>query len=159
MINNDKIEMYMNQDIDNPIFLFHGSPLLLQKLIPKQSSDSSNDSTNIDNAVFLFPSFLKSTPYAFKDSLKQYEIEGQKWNFEIPNDNSFPLMTIDGIDPPDDLIGYIYVIKKDDEMVKDEKSYQYKCHKEIIPYDIIEVHYKDFKDYFENRNNKKKSKN
>ncbi len=57
MINNDKIKMYMNQDINEPIFLFHGSPLLLDKLLPKKSSDSSNNPINIDNAVFYFHHF------------------------------------------------------------------------------------------------------
>ena len=31
----------------------------------------------------------------------------------------------------DDIIGYIYVFLKDDSMVKDEESYQYKCFSRI----------------------------
>ena len=39
-------EEYLNQDIDNPIYVFHGSPKKIDKLIPIQSCDS-NDNKNI----------------------------------------------------------------------------------------------------------------
>ena len=39
-------------------------------LVPHESRDSRGNSNNLATAVFLFPSFLKATPYAFKDSIK-----------------------------------------------------------------------------------------
>ena len=49
----------------------------------------------------------------------------------------------------EELVGYIYVFNKDDSMVKDEKSYQYKCFKELKPIDVVTVRYGDFSSYYE----------
>ncbi len=141
-------DIYLNQDIDNPEYLFHGSPKRLDKLIPITSHDSDANTNNIATAIFLFPSFLKSTPYAFKDTIKE-KSKNLKWNFIIPNDNSYPLMTMENVIIDEDIIGYIYVFKKENYMIKDNDSYQYKCFKELKPIDIIEVCYKDYKKYYE----------
>ena len=142
------LEEYLKQDIDNPQYLFHGSPKTLEVLVPQESHDSRGNSNNLATAVFLFPSFLKATPYAFKDSIKELS-EGKKWNFEIPNDDSYPLMRMRNVSLDDELVGYIYVFNKDDSMVKDEKSYQYKCFKELKPIDVVTVRYGDFSSYYE----------
>ena len=70
-------------------------------------------------------------------------------NFEIPNDDSYPLMRMRNVGLDDELVGYIYVFNKDDSMVKDEKSYQYKCFKELKPIDVVTVRYGDFSSYYE----------
>ncbi len=142
------IKKYLNQNIDNPRYLFHGSPNKLDKIVPKQSHDSNNNTNNIAKAIFLFPSFLKSTPYAFKETIKENS-KNLKWNFDIPNNNTYPLMKMQNVNIDENIIGYIYVFKKDDDMIKDEESYQYKCYKELIPYDVIEIKYKDFSKYYE----------
>ena len=46
------IEEYLNQDINNPKYLFHGSSKLLEKLEPRQSKDKYN-AENEDCAIFL----------------------------------------------------------------------------------------------------------
>jgi len=145
---NNKLQEYLSQDINNPKYLFHGSPHKLEILVPKLSHDSKQNNVNIATAIFLFPSFLKCTPYAFKDTIK-LNSEGLDWNFYIPNDDSFPLMTMENVNIDENIVGYIYVFKKDDEMYKDKNSYQYKCYKELIPIDVIEVSYKDYSEYFE----------
>ena len=86
--------------------------------------------------------------YPRVDSIKKLS-EGKKWNFEIPNDDSYPLMRMHNVSLDDELIGYIYVFNKDDSMVKDEKSYQYKCFKELKPIDVVTVRYGDFSSYYE----------
>lgn len=144
----NKIQKYLKQDIDQPKYLFHGSCKKLDKIIPKQSFDSNNCQDNIANAIFLFPSFLKATPYAFKDTIKKNS-EDLKWNFEIPNNDMFPLMIMENVNINENIVGYVYVFKKDDSMKKDEKSYQYKCYSELIPYDRIEIKYSDYKAYYE----------
>ena len=53
-----------------------------------------------------------------------------------------------------DIIGYIYVFKKDDCMLKDKDSYQYKCYQELKPIDVVEVKLSDYKQYYEIRNTK-----
>lgn len=145
---NNKIEKYLNQDINNPKYLFHGSPHKLDELVPMKSHDSKDNENNIATAIFLFPSFLKSTPYAFKDTIKE-KSKDLSWDFEIPNTNTYPLMIMKNVNIDENIKGYIYVFEKKDYMIKDEKSYQYKCYEKLIPYDIIEVYYKDFSKYYE----------
>lgn len=142
------LKKYLDQDIDNPTYLFHGSPKMLSVLKPNQSYDITGNQQNIANAIFLFPSFLKATPYAFKDTIKANS-EGLKWNFEITNSNTFPLMTMENVNIDENIVGYIYVFLKDDDMIKDDDSYQYKCFKEKQPIDIIKITYKDFKEYYQ----------
>lgn len=138
------LDKYLNQDIDNPEYLFHGSPLKLDKVIPHQSEDARGIENNIANAVFLFPSFMKSTAYAFKDTIKGLS-KGMNWDFDIPNSNSYPLMTMWNVNVDDEIVGYIHVFKKEDDMVKDKDSYQYKCYHELVPLEVIPIKYKDYK--------------
>ncbi len=147
---------YLSQDINNPKYLFHGSPEKLEILNPRQSHDSNGNKVNIANAVFLFPSFLKSTPYAFKDTIKKNS-EGLNWKFEITNNDEYPLMVMENVNVDTDIVGYIYVILNDGTIQKDEgKSLQYKSFHPLTPIDVVEVHYNDFKDYYENKDLKKK---
>ena len=141
------LEKYLNQDIDNPDYLFHGSPLKLFELEPNLSHDTNQNIDNISNAIFLFPSFLKATPYAFKDTIKSNS-EGLKWNFEIPNTNDYPLMIMKNVNIEDNIKGYIYVFQKDNSMIKDENTYQCKCYHTLKPTDVIEIKYNDYKEYY-----------
>ena len=142
------LDKYLNQDIDNPKYLFHGSCKRLFKLTPRLSHDSDGNVDNIARAVFLFPSFLKSTPYAFKDTIKNCS-EGLNWDFNIPNGDDYPLMKMSNVNIDEDIIGYIYVFENCSDMIKDSDSYQYKCYKELVPIDVIEVCYKDYMKYYE----------
>ena len=142
------LKKYLEQDINNPTFLFHGSPKKLDKLVPMQAHDSNNNENNVATAVFLFPSFLKATPYAFKDTIKASS-EGMPWSFDIPNNDTYPLMSMSGVKVDESIVGYVYVFKRDDRMIKDEESYQYKCFSELVPVDVVEVRYSDFSSYYE----------
>ena len=147
------IEEYLNQDINNSKYLFHGSPKKLIILEPKLTNDSNHNKNNIATAIFLFPSFLKSTPYAFKDTIKKLSSE-LDWNFEISNNNTYPLMIMENVNVFDDIIGYIYVFKKDNSMIKDNNTYQYKCYHQLVPIDIIKVKYQEYKKYYKVINKK-----
>ena len=151
------INEYLNQDINHPKYLFHGSPKKLSILEPKLTNDSNHNKNNIATAIFLFPSFLKSTPYAFKDTIKKFS-SGLDWNFEIPNDNTYPLMIMENMNVFDDMIGYVYVFLKNEAMIKDEGTYQYKCYQSLTPIDVIEIKYGDYKNYYEIVNGKVKNK-
>lgn len=147
------IEEYLNQDINNPKYLFHGSPKKLSILELNLTNDSNHNKNNIATAIFLFPSFLKSTPYAFKDTIKKLSSE-LDWNFEISNNNTYPLMIMENVNVFDDIIGYIYVFKKDNSMIKDNNTYQYKCYHQLVPIDIIKVKYQEYKKYYKVINKK-----
>ena len=149
------INEYLSQDIDNPKYLFHGSPKKSDKLIPKLSHDSNNNQDNVDKAVFLFPSLIKASAYAFKDTIKNNS-EDLDWNFYIPSNNETPVMTMTNVNIDENITGYIYVFRVTEDMIKDKNSLQYKCHKEIIPDDIIEVKLKDYLKYFYIKNNNKR---
>ena len=155
----EKIEKYRNKDKNNPKYLFHGSPHKLDKLVPRQSHDSSNEEINIDNAVFMFPIPEKASAYSFKDTIKKRS-EGLNWDFYIPNDdNDEIIMYMKNVDIDEDITGYIYVIEMSPDYVKDPNtSLQYKSHKEIIPIDVIEVKYKDFAKYYQVDNKQKKKR-
>lgn len=125
----------------------------LSILEPKLTNDSNHNKNNIATAIFLFPSFLKSTPYAFKDTIKKLSSE-LDWNFEISNNNTYPLMIMENVNVFDDIIGYIYVFKKDNSMIKDNNTYQYKCYHQLVPIDIIKVKYQEYKKYYKVINKK-----
>ncbi len=143
------IKKYLEQDIDNPIYLFYGSSIKLDSIKPQQLNHYKEN--DVANPILLFPSFLKATPYAFKDTIKANSI-GLDWKFEIINDNYLPLMTMHNVNISDDIIGYIYVFENGNNMIKNKHSHQYKCYDEITPIDIVKIYYKDFKKYYEVKN-------
>ena len=143
----ERLELYLSQDINNPRWLFHGSPRLFDKAIPKQSHDSSGNSVNIANAVFLFPDFLKVTPYAFKETIKANS--GIGCRFEIPSGKEDYLMIMKNVNIDENIVGYIYVFDYDDKIKKDDKTLQYKSYEELTPIDIVPICYKDYKEYYQ----------
>lgn len=151
----NKLEEYMNQDIFNPTYLFHGSPYEISEIDLGESKDSNNNE-NEDNAVFLTSSFLNASAYAFRNKLKEFN---EHYSFSINNNGELPIMEFEVDNLPDDLFGYIYVFEKDSSMIKDnhERTTQYRCYHKIKPIDIIKVRYKDFEEYFL-RNNVQKLK-
>jgi hypothetical protein len=142
----ENIEKYINQDLYNPNYLFHGTSRELEKLEPRQSIDKQNKS-NEDNAIFLTSWFINAAAYAFRCKLKELN---EYYSFSINNDAELPVMTFEVENLPDDLSGYIYVFEKTEEMIKDNKKFttQYRCYNELIPQKIIKVYYKDFEKYF-----------
>lgn len=148
------IEKYLDNDINNPKYLFHGSPNLYNELEPQQSHCDSGNEKNIDKAVFMYPLFYKSVPYALKGGfIKKEEYGIDSW-FETSNRTiEYPYAIVNNREIDMDAFGYIYVFEKNDDMKKDDDSYQYRCHHSLIPIDIIKVSMKDYLDLLEIRNN------
>ena len=61
-------------------------------------------------------------------------------------------MIMENVNIDKNIIGYVYVIQKEENMIKDTDSYQYKCEDRITPIDVIEVKYSDYEKYYEVRN-------
>ena len=101
-------------------------------------------------------SFIIASAYAFKDKIKEMS-EGLDWNFEIGRDaNTGEIFVImDNVNVDDELEGYIYVFDYDDTYTHEERSIQYKCHKNVVPIDVISVKFKDFKNYYSINSDKK----
>lgn len=140
---------YFNNDINNPIFLFHGSPKQLEIIEQRYAHDSNGNKENEDFAVFMTSSFIIASAYAFKDKLKEIS-EGLDWHFEIGRDaDSGELFVImDNVNIDDEIEGYIYVFNYNDSYTHEGSSVQYKCHENVIPIDIIKIKFKDFKKYY-----------
>lgn len=143
----ENIEKYVNQDRNHPKYLFHGSPILTDKIVPNLSHDDGVNKSNEELALFLFPVFKKTVPYALKKAFcKPIEgVEQEESYFETSlRGISYPFATIKNRVIDEEEKGYVYVFLKDETMVKDKDNYQYRCYHELIPIDIIEVKFKDF---------------
>lgn len=64
------LEKYLNNNLEKPKFLFHGSPKALDVIVQNQAHDSNSNLENEDFAVFLTSSFIIASAYAFKDKVK-----------------------------------------------------------------------------------------
>ena len=142
----NKLKEYLEQDIWNPKYLFHGSPYEIDNLEPRKSNDSENKE-NEDYAIFLTSWFINATAYAFRNKLKEIN---EYYDFSMNNNGELPAMNFQVENLPEDLYGYIYVFDKTDDMIKDNYEYmtQYRCYHELRPIDVVKVYYKDFADYF-----------
>ena len=149
----DKLNEYLEQDIWDPKYLFHGSPYEIDTLEPRKSIDVQNKE-NEDNAIFLTSWFINATAYAFRNKLKEIN---EHYDFQMNNNGELPAMNFQVENLPDDLYGYIYVFYKPDDMIKDNHKYttQYRCYYELCPIDVVKVYYKDFADYFSRESLKK----
>ena len=147
---------YFNNDINNPIFLFHGTPKQLETIEQRLAHDSNGNKENEDFAVFMTSSFIIASAYAFKDKIKELS-EGLEWNFQIGRDTDsdelFVIMNNVNID--DELEGYIYVFDYNNSYTHDGKSIQYKCHENVTTIDVIKIKFKDFKKYYIINENRK----
>jgi hypothetical protein len=139
---------YMNQDLKNPKYFFHGSPLLLKEIETRLSHDSDNNISNIDNAVFVTPSFKIASAYAFKDRVKK-DSEGLDWDFKIASDEQFPIMTMSNVRIDENMFGYIYVFLNDGSFINQPYgSLQYKSFSHVIPINVVKIYYKDYKNLY-----------
>ena len=144
------IDRYINQNIYNPEYLFHGSASELEVVEPRQSIDTDSKD-NEDVAVFLTSWFINAAAYAF--SKKLIEIN-EHWSFDMNNNGQLPAMIFEVENLPEDLCGYVYVFNKDADMTKDNHSQttQYRCYHDVQPIDVVKVYYKDFSEYFKREN-------
>ncbi len=145
------LEKYMEQDLKQPKYLFHGSPTLLDNVEIRKSHDSGGVEHNIDVAVFLTPSFLMATAYSFKDKIKELSSNrGLEYDFTISNYANFPIMIMDNVFIPENLEGYVYVFEYDIKYKNDPiGSLQYKSYSDLKPVDILKINYDDFKSFYE----------
>ena len=145
----DSMDNYIGNSLTNPKFLFHGSPKRLEVIEQRQAHDSNGTKENEDYAVFMTSSFIIASAYAFKDKIKEMS-EGLDWNFEIGRDADTGqiFVIMDNVNVDDELEGYIYVFDYDDSYTHEGRSIQYKCHKNVVPIDLVSIKFKDFKKYY-----------
>jgi hypothetical protein len=145
------IEKYINQDIDSPKYLFHGSPKLLNNIEIRKSHDSKGAKHNIDVAVFTTPSFLLASAYAFKEQIKEASLNnGLDYDFSINNASNFPIMKMENVIIPEFLEGYVYVFEYNKTFVNEPLgSLQYKSYDNLKPIDVLKINYNDFQSFYE----------
>lgn len=146
---------YLSNDLQKPIYLFHGSPRLLDTIEQRQAHDSNGNAENEDFAVFLTSSFIIASAYAFKDRIKELS-DGLDWNFDIGYDvdNNEVNIKFENVNIDDDIEGYIYVFPFDENYEHHGRSIQYKCHENIKPVDVVKVKFADFRRYYQIDNQK-----
>lgn len=104
------LEKYLNNNLEKPKFLFHGSPKALDVIVQNQAHDSNSNLENEDSAVFLTSSFIIASAYAFKDKVKELSRD-LDWSFEIGGDVTGEVnIDFNNVRVQDDLYGYIYVL-------------------------------------------------
>ena len=145
----NELNEYINQDIFNPKYLFHGTPYELDEIEIRQSNDSENND-NKDNAVFLTSWFVSAAAYAFSRKLKEIN---EHYSFSMNNHGELPAMSFEVENLPENLYGYVYVFEKAEDMIKDNYKYttQYRCYHNLKPIDAIRVNYKDYEEYFDRK--------
>ena len=148
----NNIQKYLENDPNNPKYLFHGSPIFMEELEPQQSHDAINQD-NADYAVFMYPVFYKCIPYALKKGFIYKEEFGEESWFETYNRTiDYPYAVLNNRDIDMNTTGFVYVFEKTDDMIKDPMSYQYRCYHSLKPVDIVKVNMIDYVDLFEIRN-------
>ena len=135
---------FYNSDLNNPNWLFHGSPLELDLVEKRESHDFLGVSDNIDTAVFLTSSVAIASCYAFKDSIKESSRD-LEWDFSISSYEEVPIMRMKNVIVDDDLAGYIYVFSNDGSFVNEPVgSLQFKSYNDLEPVACEKILYKDF---------------
>lgn len=135
---------FYNGDLNNPNWLFHGSPVALDSVEKRKSHDSLGVEENIDTAVFLTSSVAIASCYAFKDSIKKNSRD-LEWDFSISSFEEFPIMTMKNVVIDENLEGYIYVFSNDGNFVNEpEGSLQFKSYNNLNPVAVKKIIYKDF---------------
>ena len=143
------MNIYLENDLQKPKYLFHGSPKKLDKIEQRQAHDSNGNVVNEDFAVFLTSSFIMASAYAFKDKIKDLS-DGLKWDFDFGYDadrNELKLV-FKNVRIDDELVGYIYVFPFDESYEHHGRSIQYKSHGDLVPKDCIKIKFSDFKKYY-----------
>lgn len=143
------MDTYVNNNLSNPTYLFHGSPKLLDTIEQRQAHDSNGNVENEDFAVFLTSSFIIASAYAFKDKIKELS-DGLDWNFEIgyDSDNNEVNIKFENVKTDDDIEGFIYIFPFNENYEHHGRSIQYKCHENIKPVAVVKVRFSDFKKYY-----------
>lgn len=147
------IEKYKNNDLNNPKYLFHGSPFLLSEVEKRQSHDSNGTIENEDLAVFLTSSFIIASAYAFKDQIKKISSE-LNYDFYIGRDADSDALIINmtNVNVDENMEGYIYVVPYDESYEHHGRSIQYKSHNNIKPLEIIKIRFGDYKKFYNIKN-------
>lgn len=141
---------YLENNLDNPKYLFSGSPYLLEYLEPRKANDENHNPLNEDFAIYLSSSLIIASAYSFG---KNPNYVG---DFETDRINGNPYVYFENDCLSDEEIGYIYVFEYDKEKFVHNggRSLQYRCHQKIKPKEIFIIKFKEYKNLYDIRNQK-----
>ena len=130
--------------LNNPKYLFHGSPKKLEIIEPRESTSLNYLINNRGEAVYMTPLFVLASAYAFRDSIiKLSEKVCYNITIGVTEDAKEIYVIMDNV-----LEGYIYVFDWDDNYKQRKGMIQFKAHKEMPPIDTIKIKFKDFKKFY-----------
>ncbi len=131
---------YLNQDYENPKYIFHGDRQLFDTLKINKASDTSGNKMNEQEAVYGSSIFVGAIPYAIKGK--------GKYDCEIGyRPDNLKMKISYGIIPEDDY-GYVYVCDANG-FVRCADTCQFVSYAEVKPIEVIKIYYRDFKECFE----------
>ena len=130
-------EKYLNQNLDEPEYLFYGTTLKIDSLMLE----------NNDQEI-ITPELVRASAYSFKDTIKKDNL-GSQCKITIECNNNYPVMMIENAIINEDMEGYIYVFKNNENFIKNKYSRKYTCNIPQVPCDVLIVKFKDFKDNYE----------
>ena len=129
---------YYEQDYRNPVYIFHGSRVLVPVLKAHQAVCKGGHDINNKNAVYGSSMFIGAIPYAFKNILNHCAIGSG------PDDLTMKIY--DGVIPEDDY-GYVYVC--DAKTFRNPREdCQFFSEEDVVPIAVIKVYYRDYKECF-----------
>ncbi len=143
-------------------YVFHGSSDgSIEKLEPRQAKNMTDNGINLDDGN---PSVC-ATPYAeiaiFRSILNRGNITNPDYYTQFGTNrvgkHNFAISSESALNETRDKTGYVYVLDKNDFYPydrknpdsKNEKSMEWRAEEEIIPVEVIEVHFDDLPENIE----------
>lgn len=116
---------YINDDLDNPKYIFHGSKELIESNIePRQAASLNGIEDQCLNAIYGTPIYEKAVMFA----IPKKTIEGMYGHWKCSKDNG----TLYNMVIKEDAFGYVYVFDAKDFNPIESDEYQYVSLKKII---------------------------
>jgi hypothetical protein len=139
---------YVNKDINNPEYIFHGHHALQNSIIPR--IPSINKTGNHDDTQFGIYGSVKingAIPYSIKINEEYDDWEGRSFvHYFIPPEYDYEVAVIHYGEIDENATGYIYVLSA--KTFKKSNDYQWISTVPVEPIDIVEVKYDELGNHF-----------
>lgn len=141
-------QIYKNDDINNPKYIFHGRRKLLDKIEPQGPvRNKTRNSEDTVTAIYGSAKINGAIPYSISIESEYDEWYGTELlHYFVPPEHDYEVAVIEYGEIDERAIGYIYVF--DASTFKKSNEYQWISTETQIPIEIIEVSYEEVKNHF-----------
>lgn len=141
-------QKYINEDMDNPKYIFHGNHQLQDKIRPRKPPlNYTKDPHDTQVGIYGSIKINGAIPYSIKVDKEYADEYGEEFlNYFVPPKYKYEAAEIifGQINPNSK--GYVYVL--DSKNFKKDNDYQWVAKVDEEPLDIIKVDYNEVKDHF-----------